>query len=144
MSDRPLVFIGHSFGGLVIEQAVVKANSGSSMYGDLVKVIGGVVLLGTPHRGSRTQKWGSILAHLASLMELGETTLMEDVDEKSMKIFDLVFEFMRLMIRLDLVGNNAAMCFCENLPTNYLRRVVRIGPQKQMSSMVRLYRDKYH
>jgi pimeloyl-ACP methyl ester carboxylesterase len=139
MSDRPLIFIGHSFGGLIVEQAVVKANSSSNMYRYIVELIGGVVFLGTPHRGSKSQKWGSILAHLAKLIELGETTLMADVDEKSTKIFDLVFEFMRVMIRLDLVWNNAAMCFCENLPTNYLRRVVRIGFEKQMSSMVRFF-----
>ena len=62
--DRLLIFIGHSFGGLVIEQAVVQANSAGGRYEYLVKLIGGVILLGTPHRGSGSQKWGLIVANL--------------------------------------------------------------------------------
>jgi len=111
----------------VIEQAVVKANSAGSAYERLVHLIGGVVLLGTPHQGSKSQKWGAILARMASLIECGETVLMDEVDEKSMKIFDMVSKFMQIMIRIDLARTYAAMCFCENLPTNYLRRVERVG-----------------
>ena|SRR2546423_6942480 len=49
---KPLIFVGHSFGGLVTEQAVVKASSAGSMYEYLAQLIGGVVLFGTPHQGS--------------------------------------------------------------------------------------------
>jgi hypothetical protein len=140
MSDRPLIFVGHSFGGLVIEQAVVKANSAGSAYEYLINLIGGVLLLGTPHQGSKTQKWGAILARLASLVECGETVLVDEVDEKSMKIFDLVFEFMQIMIRTDLARTNAAMCFCENCPTDYVRRWVKGGAwiRDRISTMVRV------
>jgi hypothetical protein len=125
---------------LVIEQAVVQANSAGSAYEYLVNLIGGVVLLGTPHQGSKSQKWGAILARLANLMEYGETVLMDDVDEKSMKVFDLVFAFMQIMIRTDLAKMNAAVCFCENRPTDYSQRLVKGGGwiRKQVSAMVRV------
>lgn len=126
-TDRPIIFIGHSFGGLVVEQAVVKANSSRSPYSHLIEHLGGVILLGTPHQGSKSQKWGAIVARLAHLAGYGETSLMDEVDEKSMKIFDLVSEFMQIMIRLDLARTQAAICFCENRRTNYLRRVGRAG-----------------
>lgn len=139
MPDRPLIFIGHSFGGLVIEQAVVQANSAGGRYEYLVKLIGGVVLLGTPHQGSKSQKWGSIVANLARLIDYGETGLMEEVDEKSMKIFDLISEFKRIMISIDL-AKTAVICFYENHPTSYLSRVIKTGPwlQGQTSSVVRI------
>ena len=139
MSDRPIIFIGHSFGGLVIEQAVVQGNSAGSSYEYLVKLIGGIVLLGTPHQGSKSQKWGSIVASLANLIDYGETGLMKEVDEKSMKIFDLISEFKRIMISMDL-AKTAVICFYENLPTNYLTRVIDTGLwiQRQTSSMVRI------
>jgi hypothetical protein len=127
VSDRPLIFIAHSFGGLVVEQAVVKANAAGSPYEELLRMLGGVVLLGTPHQGSKSQKWGSIVAQIAHLVEYGETVLIEDVDEKSMKVFDLVYEFMQIMIHTDLAKTNAVMCFCENRPTDYLRRFVSLG-----------------
>ena len=119
---------------------MVKANSVGSQYEYLVNLIGGFVLLGTPHQGSKTQKWGSILAHLAHMIEYGETGLLEEVDEKSMKIFDLVCEFMQIMIRTDMAKRHAVVCFCENQPTDYLKRVVTLGRviHSKTSSMVRL------
>ena len=136
MLDRPLIFIGHSFGGLIIEQAVVQANSVGGRYEYLVKLIGGVVLLGTPHQGSKSQKWGSILANLANLVDYGEIGLMEEVDEKSMKIFDMVSNFKSIMISMDL-AKTAVICFYENRPTNYMSRVIKWTP-RQISSMVRI------
>jgi hypothetical protein len=124
----------------VIEQAVVKANSAGSMYECLLQLIGGVVLLGTPHQGSKAQKWGSIMARLASVFECGESGLMDEVDEKSMKMVDLVSDFGKIMIRLKLWQANAVICFCENLRTTYVERVIQAGPwlQRHTSTMVRL------
>ena len=140
-SDRPLIFIGHSFGGLVIEQAIVQANSVGGRYEYLVKLVGGVVLLGTPHQGSKSQKWGSIIANLAILVGYGEDGLMKEVDEKSMKIFDLISDFKKIMISADL-AKTAVVCFYENRPTNYLSRVLMTGQwiQRQTSSIVRRLR----
>lgn len=124
----------------MIEQAVVRANSAGGRYEYLVKLIGGIVLLGTPHQGSKSQKWGSILVNLASLVDYGESGLMKEVDEKSMKIFDLVSEFKRIMISLDL-AKTAVICFYENRPTNYMSRVLNTGQyiQRHTSSIVRIF-----
>lgn len=124
-SARPLIFLGHSFGGLVIEQAIVMASSVASPYVRLLDYLGGVILFGTPHKGSKLQKWGAIMAQLAQMIEYGETILMDDVDEHSMKIFDLRFDFMQIVIRTGLA--EAIVCFCENRPTNYLRRTGPLG-----------------
>ena len=122
----------------MIEQAIVQANSVGDRYEYLVKLIGGIVLLGTPHQGSKSQKWGSIMANLASLVGYGEDGLMKEVDEKSMKIFDLISHFKKIMIGTDL-AKTAVVCFYENRPTNYLSRVLKTGQwiQRQTSSMVR-------
>ena len=137
-TNRPIIFIGHSFGGLVIEQAVVKANSAGGRYEPLIKLLGGVVLLGTPHRGSKLQKWGSIIANMARLIDYGETNLMEELEEKSTKILDMISEFMSIMIRTDL-AKRAVICFFENLQTDYSSRVARgWGLQGKASAMVRI------
>lgn len=136
--DRPILFIGHSFGGLVIEQAIVKASLIGSGYEALVRQLGGIVLLGTPHQGSKMQAWGSIVAKLASLGDFGETALMSDVDEKSMTTYDLVFNFMQVMIHTDMARAKAVVCFYENLPTDYSRRtgISSSWISSQTSSMV--------
>ena len=139
MQRRPLIFIGHSFGGLVIEQAVVQANSAGGRYEYLVRLIGGIIFLGTPHQGSKSQKWGLIMANLANLIDHGESGLMNEVNETSMKIFDMICEFQKIMISTDL-AKSAVICFYENRPTNYLQRVFKTGKwiQKHTSSMVRI------
>ena len=123
----------------MIEQAIVQANSVGGRYEYLVKLVGGVVLLGTPHQGSKSQKWGSIMATLASLIGYGEDSLMKEVDEKSMKIFDLISDFKKVMISTDL-AKTAVVCFYENRPTDYLSRVFKTGKciQRQTSLMVRI------
>ncbi|KAH7015894.1 hypothetical protein EDB80DRAFT_708842 [Ilyonectria destructans] len=58
---RPIIFVGHSFGGLVIKQAMTMAsqvqgsNSDRTQYENhrhFLSAIAGVIFLGTPHRGS--------------------------------------------------------------------------------------------
>lgn len=122
----------------MIEQAVVTASSMASPYANLMTLLAGVVLLGTPHAGSKMQKWGSMLARLASMVEMGEPILMQDVDEKSMKIFDLVYDFMQVVVRTGLGKDDAVVCFYENMPTNYLQRYGISGNWvgKTVSSMV--------
>ena len=120
----------------MIEQAVVQANSAGGRYEYLVKLIGGVVLLGTPHQGSGSQKWGLIVAKLAKFIDYGETGLMKEVDENSMKIFDLVSAFKTIMISTDL-AKTAVICFYENCPTNYVSRVIKF-PNNIPSAIVSL------
>ena len=77
-SDGQIIFTGRSFGGLVIEQTVVRANSVGVEYKYLVNL--GGVIRGTPHQGSESQ-WCTILARMARLIEYGETVLMDDMDK---------------------------------------------------------------
>ena len=63
---RPLILVGHSFGGLVINQCLVlasqvKRDDDDFCYGDcedLLKAVAGITYLGVPHRGSTFAKWG--------------------------------------------------------------------------------------
>lgn len=117
-----ILFLGHSFGGLVIEQALVKARHAGNIYSRLIELLGGIVLFGTPHRGSPTQRWGQILANLAELIQIGDPTMMQDLDEKSMKVYKMIFAFMQLVIQIDLAKKDAIICFCENKKTSYARK----------------------
>ena len=128
----------------MIEQAVVQANSAGGRYEYLVKLIGGVILLGTPHQGSASQKWGLIVAKLANLVDYGETGLMQEVDENSMKIFDLISAFKTIMISTDL-AKTAVICFYENCPTNYVSRVIKISKyiEKTTSAIVSLIPTRF-
>lgn len=136
---RPILFLGHSFGGLVIEQAVVIAGSIGSPYNAfLTKRLGGIVLFGTPHRESKAQTWGMTMAHLSQMIDYGESVMIDEMNDDSMKIFDLRFAFMQIVHKLDLV--RAVLCFCENKRTNYSKRTGTISALlgEKFSAMVRV------
>jgi len=54
--QRPIIFIGHCLGGLVIEQAYVNAKLDPDQYPGIYDSITGIVFLGTPHRGNLESK----------------------------------------------------------------------------------------
>ncbi|TGZ81923.1 hypothetical protein EX30DRAFT_395307 [Ascodesmis nigricans] len=53
VNTRPLIFICHSYGGLVVAQSLVEAKFQHSdpYYRDLIKAIYGIFFFGTPHKG---------------------------------------------------------------------------------------------
>jgi triacylglycerol esterase/lipase EstA (alpha/beta hydrolase family) len=86
-ASRPIIFIGHSYGGLVIKEvcylklwqggstfefshaltcfeALNQANSGPATASSFPSNVKGIVFLGTPHRGTVYSSYGRILAIL--------------------------------------------------------------------------------
>ncbi|KAI5460821.1 tetratricopeptide repeat domain-containing protein [Mariannaea sp. PMI_226] len=49
-TNKPIVIVCHSLGGLVVKQALCVANKQFPRYGSIVNLIAGVIFLSTPHR----------------------------------------------------------------------------------------------
>ncbi|KAK8084091.1 hypothetical protein PG996_002872 [Apiospora saccharicola] len=64
---RPIIFICHSMGGLVIKQAIVTSILKAGNYGTIKDRTYGIVFLGTPHRGSNQTAFPSLLANIANI-----------------------------------------------------------------------------
>ncbi|KND88024.1 Protein SERAC1, partial [Tolypocladium ophioglossoides CBS 100239] len=71
---RPIVFIAHSLGGILIKKAIIRAQERSDLYGELLSKIHGIIFLGTPHCGSDVAWWASIPANLLRALQLGTGT----------------------------------------------------------------------
>ncbi|KAI9771574.1 MAG: hypothetical protein M1839_002767 [Geoglossum umbratile] len=68
---KPLIFIGHCFGGLVIERALIIAKLLERSFPGILNSTVGVVFLGTPHRGSKAfLPQSDLLAAIASQSDL--------------------------------------------------------------------------
>ncbi|KAL8909884.1 MAG: hypothetical protein Q9171_004797 [Xanthocarpia ochracea] len=88
---RNLVFVGHSYGGLVIKQALIQASTNPS-FANIADYTRIVFFLGTPHRGSSFSTWGSIAAR--ALQPLGSNpSLLQEVAYDSLPLRDLHEEF---------------------------------------------------
>ncbi|KAF3000472.1 hypothetical protein E8E14_000812 [Neopestalotiopsis sp. 37M] len=118
--SRPLLFLGHCFGGLVIEKvasqnAVVISKLHFEDFPGIIQSLAGIVFLGTPHRGSRAQSPASIIATIASTLGLGEkSSLLTAVQQDSEMLQDLVQDFTRTVNR----NSVPLFCFFEQLKSD--------------------------
>lgn len=65
---RPIIFVAHSLGGLVCQEALlVCLNPTEEYHRDILASTRGVAFLGTPHAGSSLQKFASAVADIINL-----------------------------------------------------------------------------
>ncbi|GFP55607.1 protein SERAC1 [Trichoderma asperellum] len=67
--ERPLLFIGHSIGGLVVKMALVRA-SRDAKYEGILRECYGVAFFGTPHQGSSYFAMPTLASSIQHLLQL--------------------------------------------------------------------------
>ncbi|KAL4969522.1 LipA and NB-ARC domain protein [Aspergillus stella-maris] len=69
-SERPIIFVCHSLGGLVVKRALIYSRSLSNEKVEHLRSIYvstyGILFLGTPHNGSEVAKWGLLLQNICA------------------------------------------------------------------------------
>ena len=108
---RPIIFVAHSMGGLVVKKAFVLGKH-DDQYTHIVSQIYGIMFLGTPHRGAHYAK---ILNNILSTAPLGAPpkAYIEDLDTHSRVLQDINEQFRTQCAELALVS------FFETLKTNF-------------------------
>ncbi|KAJ5297504.1 hypothetical protein N7508_007753 [Penicillium antarcticum] len=125
-SDRPLIFIGHSLGGNVIQHALLYAETEQSLK-YLVELTVGLIFLGCPFKGSKIQQLATVVIQSLKLagadegingyLGYGSTVLLDKVDS-----------FQRLMER-----NSIPFCaFIEQRKTDYGNKIYIPGLIKDL------------
>ncbi|KAJ5618524.1 hypothetical protein N7528_006635 [Penicillium herquei] len=110
--QRPLIFIGHSFGGNLIEQS-------ASTHREIAHSTAGVVFLGTPHRGSSSVAWGRRIVAIARLRFPCEDRILKDLEKNQGTLQDRLQEFSRWLISESV----PVVCCFEQLTTDYSKRL---------------------
>ena len=69
-TERPIIFVCHSLGGLVVKRALIYSFNLRSVRTEHLRSIYvstfGILFLGTPHNGSDIAKWGLLLHNICS------------------------------------------------------------------------------
>ncbi|KAL4883893.1 ankyrin repeat-containing domain protein [Aspergillus karnatakaensis] len=92
---RPIIFVGHSLGGLVVSKAVSIAKRESERYKGLIDCITACVFLGTPFHGSAAQSWGKLIGTVGSVLgQANYTSLIKTMKSGSSELDDLRDEFL--------------------------------------------------
>ena len=74
--SKPIVFICHSLGGIVVKRALILAHERDSNldYKDILDNTRGIAFMGVPHQGSDSARWASFGANLLKSASMGTST----------------------------------------------------------------------
>ncbi|KAF9884479.1 hypothetical protein FE257_001740 [Aspergillus nanangensis] len=116
-TNRPIIFVAHSLGGIVVANAIVDAATNS--YGELSSCIRGIIFLGTPHKGSNKAKWADQARKFMTFFKSTNSELLKDLDEKSEKLAKIGDSFPTLLINRGKQSDTRIeiVCFYEGQPT---------------------------
>ncbi|KAH0607856.1 uncharacterized protein H6S33_001908 [Morchella sextelata] len=71
--NRPIIFIGHSLGGLVIKQALNIAHSNSTL-GHILASTKAIHFYSTPHAGANVKAWAEVLGRMSGSLGMAGTS----------------------------------------------------------------------
>ncbi|KAI1452157.1 hypothetical protein F4805DRAFT_448633 [Annulohypoxylon moriforme] len=115
---RPIVFIGHSMGGLVIAKAITIADSRRDKFPVMFEAIAAAIFFGTPFNGAAAASAAAMYAYYAEKIGTASSSklldLMKPGDEG---LRELKHEFMRLVGKLN--PKIELLCFYEEQPTDF-------------------------
>ncbi|KAI0849064.1 hypothetical protein F5Y00DRAFT_236514 [Daldinia vernicosa] len=115
---RPIVFIGHSMGGLVVAKAITIADSRRDSFPMMFEAIAAAIFFGTPFNGAPVASVAAMYAYLAEKAGTATSSklldLMKPGDEG---LRELKHEFMRLVGKLN--PKIDLQCFYEEQPTDF-------------------------
>ncbi|OJJ84728.1 uncharacterized protein ASPGLDRAFT_170633 [Aspergillus glaucus CBS 516.65] len=101
--DRDLIFVGHSYGGLVIKEALIQANANKEST-DIIEHVKAVLFLGTPHRGSNFSSWGKVIASLLQPLS-SNPSILGELTYDSLSLHDLHDRFMKVATKIQYIAN---------------------------------------
>ncbi|KAL8870709.1 MAG: hypothetical protein Q9174_003308 [Haloplaca sp. 1 TL-2023] len=93
-SNRPIIFVAHSLGGLVCAEAILRAKQTAD--GDMATIADtthGIAFLGTPHRGSNEAKWAEVGRKIYALMGDTNNTLLKEMSQGSGRLVKIGHDF---------------------------------------------------
>lgn len=111
--QRPIVWVAHSLGGIVVKKAIVNAYVSGDHYKSIHNTTRGVIFFATPHRGGHGATLGDHMAKICRAVS-GDVrnNVMEALRKDSMFASDINKDFARRARALDLRVLN----FIESLP----------------------------
>jgi hypothetical protein len=124
-ANRPLIFVVHSLGGLVVKTALLHANESRRQSDSHISSIAdstyGVVFMGTPHRGSAQAQWGGILASVLGYVKQDNAELVKRLNKEEPRLALLQQRFINFLdMRKEANRPISVTCFFEELPVTGL------------------------
>ncbi|CCF38951.1 hypothetical protein CH063_00303 [Colletotrichum higginsianum] len=117
--DRPIVFIGHSMGGLVVAKAItLAADTYRDIFPRVFECIAGCAFFGTPFGGAHVAAVASMLGDIGERLGYTKSSaLVKMMTPGDESLNELRGDFLRLALKLSPAVQ--LTCFYENHPTDF-------------------------
>ena len=116
--DRKIIFVAHSLGGLVVQNALrLSRASAETHIRQIETCTAAIMFLGTPHFGSEMAEWASIATGLAQLIGSPNTKIVSALKPDSEMLAEVQNGFHNLLrLRKEEQDELKIICFYEELP----------------------------
>lgn len=96
-SDRPIIFVAHSLGGLVCANALSRQHGPDQASCALVKQTRAMIFLGTPFEGSEKAEWANTALRYLSWISSTNNEKTKDLEERSAKLASINEAFLKFL-----------------------------------------------
>ena len=115
--DRPIIFVAHSLGGLVVSNAVAGDKGVNKEGKSISDNTFGILFLGTPFEGSKKAEWESLGGRLKKIIPGIKTDDLKDLKERSAKLQSINAALQNYVKARDRHGTPLyAVCYFEEFP----------------------------
>lgn len=123
-AHRPLIFVAHSLGGIVVKEAVLASRDSPEPHLRAVfERAAGIAFLGTPHKGSSLASWARIPAAAMGLRS--NKSLLEVLETDDQLLGSIQERFWSMVREQREAGRRLGVaCFREELPVSGVGMVV--------------------
>lgn len=121
---RPIIFVSHSLGGLVTEDALLHSqNSVDPHLQDIINSVAGICFLGTPHCGSNIAQWANIASSLIKAVKTTNVSVVKTLTINSEVLARVQRDFQSMHRRLPQNTAFGITCFYEEIPVRGIGEV---------------------
>lgn len=124
-AGRPIIFVVHSLGGLVIQDALLICNNPNDEgQSDILSSTRGIAFLGTPHAGADVERFATAVANVVSLVKKPNKKLLGVLRRNSETLANIKDGFHTMVVRRQSSPEPIELhAFIEELPVDFLKRV---------------------
>ncbi|KAJ6092418.1 hypothetical protein N7467_004387 [Penicillium canescens] len=126
-NHRPLIFVAHSLGSLVTEQALLICRGAAHQYyKDVIESTAAIAFMGNPHLGSNKAAWAIPLTRLANVLRTANKEIVQALAPGSEMLDNLQQEFHTMLedYRRNHGKTLEMYCFYEELEVTGVGKVV--------------------
>ncbi|KAI0113988.1 hypothetical protein GGR51DRAFT_578246 [Nemania sp. FL0031] len=126
-SERPIIFVAHSMGGLVVTNALSRPHGTDVAKQGIADCTIGILFLGTPFKGSPKADYASILLAIVSCFLPTQPASIKDLRTRSQKLLAINIAFAKFLEgrhRSKGKPHLELACFFEELPLNTMTGLI--------------------